>query len=68
MLIGIGKCISKNIIIHYFNYLIIIMADVMPCYRLMLLPIIEFGRCYNQIDNGMLLISILMADVIAMCG
>ena len=44
------------------------MADVMPCYRLMLLPLIEFGRCYNQIVNGMLLISILMADVIAICG
>ena len=64
MLICIAKCLSKNIIIQYFNLWLMLL----PCYRLMLLPLIKFGRCYNQIDNGMLLISILMADVIAICG
>ena len=41
----------------------------------MLLPFVEFGRCYNQNDNGismewnnLVIISILMADVIAICG
>ena len=45
---------------------------LLPCYRLMLLPFVKFGRCYNQIDNGIsmewnnvVIISMLMADVIA---
>ena len=54
------KILSLNILILWLMLL--------PCYRLMLLPLIKFGRYYNQIDNGMLLISILMADVIAICG
>ena len=48
---------------------------LLPCYRLMLLPFVDFGRCYNQIDNGIsiewnnvVIISILMAGVIAICG
>ena len=48
---------------------------LLPCYRLMLLPFVKFGRCYNQTDNGIsvewnnvVIISILMTDVIAICG
>ena len=48
---------------------------LLPCYRLMLLPFVKFGRCYKQIDNGIsmewnnvVIISMLMADVIAICG
>ena len=72
MLICIGKYLSIN---YYHLKILILWLMLLPCYRLMLLPFIEFGRCYNQIDNGisiewnnLVVISMLMADVIAICG
>ena len=79
-----GKCFSFQYVDLYWKIFIykilsskilILWLMLLPCYGLMLLPFVEFGRCYNQNDNGismkwnnLVIISILMADVIAICG
>ena len=42
---------------------------LLPCYRLMLLPLVKFLIIViTKIDNGKLWNHVLMADVIAICG